>query len=81
MEKSKPKGFVSADYLLDNSWAFNIEGWWESTKGKHREFVRIRLDIEKQKYVLDAVGQDRKCSEELWRYKGGDWKFLSHQID
>ncbi len=71
--------YVSADYLLENSWAWNIEGWYEATKdGNHRQFVRVRLDIESQKYVLDVVGQDRKYSEELWRYKGGDWLFLSH---
>lgn len=74
--------YVSADYLLENSWAWNIEGWYEATKdGNHREFVRVRLDIESQKYVLDVVGQERKYSEELWRYKGGDWLFLSHNAD
>lgn len=73
--------YVSADYLLENSWAWNIEGWYEATKdGNHRQFVRIRLDIELQKYVLDVVGQDQKHSEELWRYKGGDWMFLSHNV-
>ena len=77
--RSAPACCVSADYLLDNSWAFDIEGWWEATKdGKHRQFVRIRLDIEKQEYVLDVIGQRTNESESLWRYKGGDWQFLSH---
>lgn len=74
------KEYVSADYLLENSWQFNIEGWYEATmNGECRQFVRIRLDIQKQEYVLDVIGQDLKCSESLWRYKGGDWLFLSHE--
>ena len=73
--------YVSADYLLENKWAFNIEGWWEATKdGGDRQFVRIRLDIEKQEYVVDVVGQRINESESLWRYKGGDWQFLSHNV-
>jgi|11BtaG_2_1085332.scaffolds.fasta_scaffold02964_2 hypothetical protein len=71
--------YVSADWILENMWQFPNETWWEATlNGKHRQFVRIRLDIEAQEYVLDAVWQDRKYSEGLWRYKGGDWQFLSH---
>lgn len=74
------KEYVSADYLLENSWQFNIEGWYESTmNGEHRQFVKIRFDIQNQEYVLDAVGQDLKYSESLWRYNGGDWLFLSHE--
>jgi hypothetical protein len=70
--------YVSADWILENMWQFPNETWWEATlNGEHRQFVRIRLDVEKQEYVLDAVGQDLKYSEELWRYKGGDWQFLS----
>lgn len=72
--------FVTADFLLDNSWASDIEGWYEAKKdGKHRQFIRIRLDLEKQEYVVDAVGQERKYSEELRRYRGGDWLFLLHK--
>jgi len=37
------------------------------------EVVRVRLDIEKQKYVVDAVCQARQNSEELWRYKEWSW--------
>ena len=78
-ELNAPSGYVSADWILDNLWDFPNETWWEVTlNGEHRQFVRIRLDIKKQEYVLDAVGQNRKYSEELWRYKGGDWQFLSH---
>jgi hypothetical protein len=72
--------FVTADFLLDNSWASDIEGWYEAKKdGKHRQFIRIRLDLKKQEYVVDAVGQERKYSEELRRYQGGDWLFLLHK--
>lgn len=78
-ELNAPSGYVSADWILDNLWNFPNETWWEAMlNGEHRQFARIRLDIEKQEYVLDVVGQDRKYSEELWRYKGGDWQFLSH---
>ena len=74
-----PICYVSADWMLENMWQFPNETWWEATmNGKHRQFVRVRLDIDKQEYVLDVAGQDRKYSEELWRYKGGDWLFLSH---
>jgi hypothetical protein len=68
--------FVTANFLLDNSWASDIEGWYEANKnGLHRQFIRIRLDIERQEYVVDAIGQERKYSEELRRYQGGDWLF------
>ena len=78
-ELNDPSDYVSADWILDNMWNFPNETWWEAQlNGEHRQFVRIRLDIEKQEYVLDAVGIDRKYSEELWRYKGGDWQFISH---
>lgn len=77
-----PTCYVSADWILENMWQFPNETWWEATlNGEHRQFVRIRLDIEKQEYVLDAVGIDRKYSESLWRYKGGDWQFLSHNAE
>lgn len=72
---------VSADWILDNMWQFPNETWWEAKlNGEHRQFVRIRLDLEIQEYVVDVVGQDRKHSETLRRYKGGDWQFLSRNI-
>jgi len=79
MKTDQEGRYVSADWILENMWQFPNQTWWEATwKGECRQFVRIRLDIEKQEYVLDAVGQDCKYSEELWRYKGGDWKFILH---
>ena len=67
----------TADILLDYSYVADIEGWWQAWKdGTHRQYVRIRLDIKKQAYVLDVVGQMLQHSEELWRYRGGDWIFL-----
>lgn len=68
----------TADALLEYSYVADIEGWWQAWKdGKHRQYVRIRLDMEKQVYVVDAVGQETRHSEELWRYqfKTG-WIFL-----
>ena len=74
---SNTAGYVSADTLLENSTTRDISGWYQATKnGRSYQFVRIRFDIELSKYVLDAVGQDRKRSEEFWRYKGNDWLFL-----
>ena len=76
---SAAPGWVSVDWIHENMWQFPNETWWEAKmNGKNRQFVRVRLDIDKQEYVVDAVGQDRKYSEELWRYKGGGWQFLAH---
>ena len=78
-ELNAPSGYVSADWILDNLYDYPNESWWEATlNGEHRQFVRIRLDIPKQVYVVDAIGNDTRYSEELWRYKGGDWQFFSH---
>jgi len=75
-------GYVSADWILDNLYDLPNMSWWEATlNGEHRQFVRIRLDIPKQVYVVDTIGNDTRYSEELWRYKGGDWQFLSHNIE
>ncbi len=69
--------WTAAD-LLENAYLSDIERWWEAWKdGKHHQFVRVRLDIQKQEYVLDAVGQELRHSEELWRYKHGGWTFRS----
>jgi len=68
----------TADNLLAYSHLTDIEGWWQAWKnGKHRQYVRIRIDAEKQVYVVDAVGQELRHSEELWRYgKSAGWLFL-----
>lgn len=69
--------WTAAD-LLENAHLSNIERWWEAWKeGGHHQFVRVRLDIQKQEYVLDAVGQEMRYSEDLWRYKHGGWTFRS----
>ena len=74
---SNTASYVSADTLLGNSTTQDISGWYQATQnGRSYQFVRIRFDIELSKYVLDAVGQDRKRSEDFWRYKGSDWLFL-----
>lgn len=68
----------TADSLLEYSFVADIEGWWQAWKdGQHRQYVRIRLDREKQIYVVDSVGQDIRHSEELWRYQFvTGWAFL-----
>lgn len=74
----EPK-WVTAEWILENLWRFQNETWWEATlAGEHRQFVRVRLDIDKQEYVLDVVGQGRESSEEFWRYKNSEWRFLPH---
>lgn len=86
--KTEPVAVVSSDWfgygvwtaadLLENAYRSDIERWWEAWKdGKHHQFVRVRLDIQKQEYVLDAMGQELRHSEELWRYKHGGWTFRS----
>jgi len=67
----------TADALLENSYVSDIEGWWQAWKDGNRQYVRVRLDVEKQVYVVDAVGQETRHSEELWRYKqASGWIFL-----
>lgn len=74
----EPK-WVTAEWILENLWRFQNETWWEATlAGEHRQFVRVRWDIDKQEYVLDVVGQGRESSEEFWRYKNSEWRFLPH---
>ena len=61
--------FGSGDWLGDLP---QDEGWYIAVPpnpAAKPEVVRVRLDIEKQEYVVDAVCQERKYSEELWRYK------------
>lgn len=54
-----------------------IDGWYvarpPAERGGPDECVFVRLDDGRQEYVLDVVGQQRKYSEELKRYKG--WLF------
>ena len=67
----------SVDDIMANSCMENIEGWWEAwMNGEHHQYVFIRLDLKFQRYVLDVAGQSRINSEELWRYKGGDWMMI-----
>lgn len=75
------KEVQTANSLLEFAHVVDIEGWWEAyVDGKYHEYVRIRMDIAKQKYVVDVAGQDKAFSEELWRYKhyegSIEWGFL-----
>ena len=66
----------TAETLLNNSHVADIEGWWQAwARNGHREYLHIRIDRDKQVYVVEAVGQELRHSEELWRYKDG-WLFL-----
>ena len=52
------------------------EGWYIATPpnpARKSEIVRVRLDLEKQSYVVDVVGQDWRYSDDLERY--GHWKW------
>lgn len=54
-----------------------LDGWYivrpPVERGGKDECAFVRLDRDKQEYVLDVVGQERKYSEELKRYQ--DWLF------
>lgn len=51
------------------------EGWHVAhfPKTGWTEIVFVRLDMEKQEYVVDVIGQEKRHSEDLWRYK--EWVF------
>jgi len=51
------------------------EGWYVAHHPKNNwtEIIFVRLDTNKQEYVVDAVGHERRYSEDLWRYK--EWVF------
>jgi len=54
-----------------------LDGWYivrpPVERGGKDECAFVRLDCDKQEYVLDVVGQERRYSEELKRYQG--WLF------
>ena len=60
----------------------NIEGYYVIFKRKSgfltKDYISIaciRLDIDKQEYVVDVCGQDKRYSEELKRYANEAWWF------
>ena len=62
-------GVVLGDLPQDEGWYIAVPPMLDAKP----EVVRVHLDIEKQKYVVDAVCQSRQNSEELWRYKEWSW--------
>ena len=72
---SKPTDRITAKDILNNADQINPERWWEAWMKDHHEYVKIRLDMESQQYVVDVAGQPRSSSEALWRYNDGNWAF------
>ena len=67
----------TAETLLENEYAVDIEGWWQVWRWyKHREYVYIRFDHVRQDYVVDVIGQELYHSGELRGYtEDNGWYF------